>query len=163
MTDRLLISKEDFYEYESITTNTSPDNIQPYIREAQKFDLSTLLNKELISDMQENLENANYQTLLPYVRPVLAYFSYARYILGKNAVDTPFGFVQKTNEFSQPASEKTIARIVEQARNSATGYARDMIQFIRDNINDYPLFTDNSCNSALKYERNVVITNISTK
>jgi hypothetical protein len=162
MTDRLLISKEDFYEYEAITTNTSPDNIQPYIREAQKFDLSTILNKEFIADMQENLEDANYQNLLPYVRPVLAYYSYARYIMNKNAVDTPYGFVQKTNEFSTPATEKTIARIVEQSRNSATAYAREMIEYIKENLVEYPLFKDN-CLSTIKYERNIVITNINTK
>jgi hypothetical protein len=163
MTDRLLISKEDFYEYEAITTNTSPDNILPYIREAQKFDLTPILGKEFVSDMQENVDTAIYQSLLPYVRPVLAYYSYARYILSKNAVDTPYGFVQKTNEFSQPVTEKTIARIVEQARNSATAYAREMIEFIKDNNTDYPLYVDNSCTSSIKYERNIVVTNINTK
>jgi molybdenum cofactor biosynthesis enzyme MoaA len=79
-TDRLLISQEDFFEYETITANTDPQKILPYIREAQKFDLTSVLNTELIEDLQDNPELARNAALMQYVRPVLCYYSYGRYV-----------------------------------------------------------------------------------
>jgi hypothetical protein len=142
-TDRLLISQEDFFEYETITANTDPQKILPYIREAQKFDLTSVLNTELIEDLQDNPELARNAALMQYVRPVLCYYSYGRYVRMRNVTDTDYGMVTKTNEFSQPASEKTIARVATEVANLASAYARILLKFLYDNATTYTLWEQN--------------------
>ncbi len=139
-TDRLLISKEDFYEYKSIVQNSDPSRIMNYVREAQKFDLVSVINKELIEDIQENLNVTRNQNLIPLIKPVLCYYSYARYINFGNVSDSATGFVQKINEFSIPISEKMIARLATGARTLALGYAEDLVKFLNDNKTIYTLW-----------------------
>lgn len=160
-TDRILISAEDFTEYESIQADSL--EVLKHAREAQLFDLTTVINKELIADCQDNMNEARNQTLLDYIRPVLCYYSYARYILNKNAVDTPFGLVQKTNEFSTPTPEKTIARLAEQARMTAQAYGRLLVEFLNKNKTTYTLWKSGDCATATKFSSNVVISNVNTK
>ena len=138
--DRLLISKEDFYEYKSIVQSCDPSRIMNYVKEAQKFDLVSVINKELIEDIQENLDEERNQNLIPYIKPVLCYYSYARYINFGNVTDSATGFVQKINEYSQPASEKMISRLSLGARSLALGYAEDLVKFLNDNKTIYTLW-----------------------
>jgi hypothetical protein len=141
MDERLLISKEDFYEYENIHTQTDPVMVMPYVKQAQQFDLPDVINKELIADVIENMDTELNQTLLKYIKPVLVYYSHARYVMQRQgATDSAYGFVQKTNEFSQPSSEKSIVRIASESRSLASAYARLLIEFLEENKTDYPLW-----------------------
>ena len=149
-TNRLLVSEEDFFEYETISTTSDPSNIMPFIREAQKFDLVSVLPVELIEDIQDNMDTTLNSALLPYVRPVLCYYAFARYISMRSVSDTATGFVQKTNEYSTPASDKTITRIATEARNLASAYARELIAYLNDNSVDYPLWKNNCTSESVR-------------
>lgn len=155
-TNRLLISDESFAPYKSICVNSRPADIMPYVQDAQMFDLVTVLPEELIIDLQDNPELPRNVALLPWVRPVLCYYSYARYITFTGVTDTASGFVQKTNEFSTPASTAAITRIKQEALNIAAGFASKLIRFLNDNAATYPLWTG-SCrpNSPTKSGSNI--------
>lgn len=160
--NRLLISKEDFYEYKSIVQSSDPSRIMNYVLEAQKFDLVSVINKELIEDIQENLSATRNQALIPFIKPVLCYYSYARYINFGNVSDSATGLVQKTNEFSTPASEKMIARLSLGARSLALGYAEDLVKYLNDNKTTYPLWKS-GCGPDNRAKGSFSITEISIK
>jgi len=143
-TNRKLISQEDFTPYKSIVVNSEPADIMPYVEDAQLFDLVSVLPRELIEDLQDNPETTPNVALLPYVRPVMCYYAYARYITFVGISDTASGFVQKTNEFSTPASDKVVTRIKQEALNIAAGYASFLVKFLNDKAATYPLWK-NSC------------------
>ncbi|MFA9276669.1 MAG: hypothetical protein ACEQR4_02310 [Rhodoluna sp.] len=73
----------------------------------------------------------------------MAYYTYSRYLMDSGVNSTPYGIVQKTNDYSQPTSEKTIARKISQAQSGAKAYWERVQQYILDNqtktfLNLYP-------------------------
>jgi hypothetical protein len=159
----LLISLSDFTPYKAISANINvTKKLEPYILEAQEFDLRPLLGDELYNAIVEDFEASpslqNYGDLFSGSEwdcgshtykhngliPVLCYFAYARYKLNSNVEDTAFGTVVKRNIESEPVSEKTIARQADQARSGAMAYWQKVEHFLNDNSTDYPLWV-NGC------------------
>lgn len=159
----LLISISDFTPYKAISANiNATKKLEPYILEAQEFDLKPLLGDELYNALVEDFEaspsltdysdlfNGSEWTLSGHnykhagLIPVLCYFAYARYKLNSNTEDTAFGTITKRNNESEPVSEKTISRQADQARSGAMSYMNQVIKFLNDNSTDYPLWV-NSC------------------
>lgn len=160
MTAPLLIGLSDFGDYKHITSNLNASiKLDPYIREAQEFDLRPLMGTEfylaLCEDFEASPSLATYEDLFngsEYtiggvkhqhngIKAALIYFAYARYIPGGQVNSTPFGLVQKLNQTdSQPVSDKIIARLVQQARSGAESYWSRTHKFLLDNINSYPLY-----------------------
>jgi hypothetical protein len=160
----LLISISDFTPYKAISSNINvAKKLEPYILEAQVFDLKSLLGDELYNAVVEDFEASpslsTYSDLFSGsswtisghtykhegLIPILCYFSYARYKLNSNTEDTAYGTVIKRNNESEPVSEKTIARQADQARSGAMAYWNQVLKFLNDNSIDYPLWL-NSCN-----------------
>jgi hypothetical protein len=159
----LLISLSDFTPYKAISANiNATKKLEPYILEAQEFDLRPLLGEELYNAIVEDFEarpslpdysdlfNGCEWTISGHTYkhegliPVLCYFAYARYKLNSNTEDTAFGTVTKRNNESDPASEKTINRQADQARSGAMSYFSRVQNYLNDNSVDYPLWV-NSC------------------
>jgi hypothetical protein len=159
----LLISISDFTPYKAISANiNATKKLEPYILEAQEFDLRPILGDELYNALVEDFEaspsltdygdlfNGSEWTVGSHTYkhngliPVLCYFAYARYKLNSNVEDTAFGTVTKRNLESDPVSEKTIARQADQARSGAMAYMQKVINFLNDNSDDYPLWV-NGC------------------
>lgn len=72
---------------------------------------------------KELLEGGNYTDCGDKLRPfegiykILAYYSYARYVILNGFNDTPTGLVQKTNEFSIPIDQKALNIFSDKYRN----------------------------------------------
>ncbi len=160
----LLISLSDFTPYKAISANiNATKKLEPYILEAQEFDLRPILGEELynavVADFELSPPLQNYSDLFngsswtisghtykhEGLIPALCYFAYARYKLNSNTEDTAFGTVVKRNNESEPASDKAVARQADQARSGAMAYVNRVIHFLNDNSQDYPLWI-NSCN-----------------
>lgn len=157
----LLITHEDFINspLKSLSANLNAGKkLNQYIQEAQVFDLKPILGQELFYDILKEYDEspalATYYDLFhgaEYTKngrkytheglvPVLCYFTYARYKANANVEETASGSVIKNNQYSEQASEKTIARQIDQARSGAYAYMQDVIKFLNDNASDYPLW-----------------------
>lgn len=149
MTETLLISLSDFAPYKALSTNlTTVKNLDPYILEAQEFDLKPLLGRELFIDLLDDFDSSpslsKYEDLfngLSYtyegdlylhrgIIPILCYFTYARYILNSGGHSTDYGLRKKINQDSEEVSEIEKARRVTQAREGAIAYWNDVKLFL---------------------------------
>jgi len=126
-----------------ISSNISDTTkIDPYIPEAREFDLKPVLDcqDELFYDevVAGEGDGSIYDALILYIKPVLAYYSFARFLrfLGLNV--TAYGAVVKLNEFSEPLNERSLARFITQTESAALAYQGKLIQFLIDNRTTYP-------------------------
>lgn len=154
----LLISREDMIPYCQVAIHSREDSmLQPHILAAQLVDVKQMLGNALYTDLIKNRTDAKYITLLEGgeytvdgkvltfqgLKAAISCYAYARYILRNNVVDTPFGMVNKTSEFSEPADSKTLNSNASAKRSEATSYMHECIDFISANLTTYGLF--NTC------------------
>lgn len=139
---KLLIKLADFEEYKYITSNiTELTQLEPYVREAQEFDLRPVLDcsdEEFLKDIVDN--PGGYGTLISYIKPVLIYYTYARFLSGHGVFVTPSGIVEKNNEFSQPVSDARLSRLITQAESAALEYQKRLTDYLQDNLDTYTLW-----------------------
>jgi len=137
-----LITYDDFAPYRVISTNVdSTKRLEPYIEEAQMFDLKPVLDcqdEEFLSEIIASKDESPYKELIVYIKPVLIYYTYARFLATHDIMATAHGIVTKINEFSEPISEKVRARLITQAESSALVYQKIMTDFLSDNKSTYP-------------------------
>lgn len=137
-----LITISDFTNYRSISVNVdSTKRLDPYIEEAQMFDLKPVLDcqdEEFLAEIIAGKADTPYKELIVYIKPVLVYYTYARFLATHDVMATAHGIVTKVNEFSEPISEKTRARLVAQAESSALVYQKIMTDYLSDNKAIFP-------------------------
>jgi len=105
------------------------------------FDLKPVLDcqdKEFLAEIIAGKDDTPFKELIVYIKPVLVYYTYARFLAQHDIKATAHGIVIKTNEFSEPISEKTRARLITQAESSALVYQKIMTDFLSDNKSTYP-------------------------
>lgn len=153
-----LINKLDIAQYKQISDNVPDKVYKPYINDAQFHDLQKLLGGNFYNDLIRNYTDAKYSKLLnggdyeysgtTYtnvgLKSVLVHFAYARYILLGSNIDTPFGFVTKTNDNSSAVDYSTKKIIHKENQNLAFNYWENVLNFLIRNSTDYPLFK-NGC------------------
>lgn len=166
MTETLLITLDDIRTIKQISQNINAvDRIQPFIQEAQMFDVKGKLGSLFYHDMIKNITDSKYQDLLngttysdnsspaneyhfSGLKPAIAYYTYARYILNGQVSATNFSVVRKTNEFSDPVDEKTLVRLSTQARNAADALMDDCISFLDIKYATYTKWRVDECSQA---------------
>jgi len=167
MAEVILITKADFDGEIGLTQNIVNDKILlPFIKQAQRFDLKNRLGAAFYQDVMTNsltytaiLDGVTYTNSTPEtihfngVRAALCHYTYARYILESNAVNTPFGTRQKSNEVSEPVSDKMLAQIAANHFNIAESLMNDVERYLNDPtiINTYPIWRNSGlseCESA---------------
>jgi hypothetical protein len=115
--------------------------IRPYIEEAELLYLVPAIGASLYRDISENRQN--YEPLFSGgyydanrchfagLREAMGYLSYARFIRNSSVNVTAFGVVVKQGEYSQPADEKTIVRISNDAEKIGREYLSQCIHWLR--------------------------------
>ena len=118
-----LITRSDIARYKQMAKTTHDDKLNEQILDAQLLDLQPLIGESLfnkiLADPQsyaalldggiyehEGISYTNYG-----LKMVLAYYTYARYIMFSSSIDTPFSVVEKLSDNSRPAeplAKKTI-------------------------------------------------------
>lgn len=155
-----LITVDDIAQTKELSRNTNIEKkVKSAIQEAQEFDLRPVLGDELYLDIlsKEPEDFGIYKDLVngctyeysgrtyqhDGLKKALIYYAYARIIptLEENATAT--GFVQKTNEFSNPLSEKRIASKVGQAVSGAQVYQARAIDYLNRKSSDFELWRGN--------------------
>lgn len=146
-----LISLSDFAPYKSISSNiVAANKVDMYIIEAQKTDLAELMGRDFFFQLLEEMENSpvaaewdnlfngveynepTHQRLIKYegIKPVLIYYSYARFIRHTNHIATAHSLVIKKDEYSEPVSEKTIGALIQDAKSMAVAYWNDVTDYL---------------------------------
>lgn len=161
-----LITLADFQKYKRMTQNMDLAKLDTFIEEAQMLDLRPLSGDALYFDLiTDNLvpRNVDLLTGKSYIyngnnitfaglKPVLVYFTYARYAAMTNIIDTASGLVYKDNDFSTPAASKDIARVVDQAKSAAIAYWGMVEQYLNVSYELYPLWKSNHCGESRRFK-----------
>lgn len=85
------------------------------------------------------------------LKPVLVYFSYARFVLRDNIRSTPNGFVEKKTLESENISAKQLSEEANRAISAANVYLQTAFTFQKDSLHvtgsadDWKKYTENNC------------------
>lgn len=148
-----LIDINDIIEFKPLSLNMNiSTQLEPWIIEAQEFDLQPCLGVPMYVDLLAN--PLNYTELFePFtysyggfdykhegIKSSLIYWTYARYLANANNHNTAFGVVTKLNDYSEPAEEKTISRLIKQAQSGAVAYREQWLHYLTRFSSNYPLY-----------------------
>ncbi|UPT66887.1 MAG: hypothetical protein M0D57_21070 [Sphingobacteriales bacterium JAD_PAG50586_3] len=152
-----LISVTDFAAYKELSVNIDDTTrINPYILQAQQFDLKPLVGEVFYKDIIDNPTSTENSLLLTGgayayqnksyefsgLKSALVYFAYARLLENQNINVTRFGVVFKNNaDVSERVDEKTLQRLILQARNQARAYWDECEVFLNRQSTDFPLWS----------------------
>lgn len=155
-----IITKNDIAKHRQISKSVSPIIIDQYIDDAQITDLLPLLgegfyysivsNPEGFTDLLEGVDYTYDGVTIPMpgLKKVLSLFAYARYILHGSATDTPFGYVEKTYNESNPVPRPNRKEIYKANQQTAMQYWIQVKSYLDRSINQYPNWK--TCNSRSK-------------
>lgn len=153
VTTNKFVTQSDFSRIFYLPANFDYTRVMvPCVLEAQQFDLrkaigvefydnevSMILDNEGAADVG-NLTVSAYNGIYNYIRHAVLYYAYARYLLVQDEHVTRTGVVSKVNQYSEPINEKRITRRVNEQREKATAYIRDMISYMEDRPTEYATF-----------------------
>lgn len=154
-----LITIVDFAPFKAISDNlNTTKKLVPYIVDAQQFDIKGLLGNAFFLDLVNDIIGS--PSLVKYadlwngcewtfggrtyrhegLKTVLVHYTYSRYAMNANMEETAFGIVTKKEDNSDPVSDKTIQRKIDNAKSGAASYWKDVEWFLNDNYSAYPLW-----------------------
>jgi hypothetical protein len=162
----LLIDKAKVAEKLQIAISYDPLDYNFFINEAQEFDLKPLVEENFYFELLANkslpiwakiIDGGTYvfDTRTYYfqgISTVLAYFSYARFVLSSSAVSTAHGMVVKTTPNSTPLNLEERKNFHYKKKDEANAMMLDVVKYIERNIASYPswLPIKPSCGVAVK-------------
>lgn len=145
------ITFADFAGIKTINLNQNQGRqLDPFISEAQKFDAKQLLGPAFYQNIDDNLQGADNLVLLEGgtynnnagdpvsfegLKAMLVYFSFARYVGGKNITDSPFGFVNKHGEKSDQVDSAGISRETKASIAAAFAVWNEIKDFLNAQVN----------------------------
>jgi len=157
--DKYLINREDLKRVRP-TAELDEARVQPYIKEAQQYDLRPFLNDALYYDFITKFEDQgdpmyeDYKKLLngtvytyngapiyfPGIAYMLAYFTLARFVIGDPVHYTRFGIMHKLNEFSTPLSPDEIYAESKMLKSNGVAEQTNVKSFLDNNRTIYTLW-----------------------
>ncbi|MBK0378584.1 DUF6712 family protein [Mucilaginibacter segetis] len=159
-------------QYEDIAANVKPERISIFIQKAQQLDIKPFLGYALYYELVKYLETdgtlkdetpQSFKDLLngceyldehgnmvlyEGLQPVLAYFTFARFIEADAVHYTATGPVIKRYENADALSSKDVVKLVQQHRSAANAYANETEKFLADHHEDFPAWHYNRKNKS---------------
>jgi hypothetical protein len=154
-----MININDIKLYKSISININTiKELDPFILEAQDFDLRAFMGESFYLDFIDDFfaspslvkysdlwngqeyEHGGYRYKHEGLKAILIHHSYARFLSHANITSTPYGIVSKTNQYSEKADEKTMSRLIQQARSSASVFEERVEKYLNWYSSDFPLW-----------------------
>lgn len=154
---QLLINKQKVADVLQVAIGYNTDQFDVFIREAQDFDLKPLLCEDFYYDLVagrlttpylELIDGGNYTYnsrtyFFRGLADVLAYFTYARFILKSNYVSTSHGFTTKTTPYSDPMLLDEKRNMYYKYQKEANTLFADLKIYVERNLSTYASW--NSC------------------
>lgn len=172
-----LITVNQIAQYKQMTVHINSEKlVNPYIMEAQDFDIRPFLGDEFYLDLLDDFDASpslevysdlyngssyTYQEKTYHqdgLAKVLAYFSYGRYLPYSNAISTSVGQRQKLNPSSELVPSQTISAMLTQAKSAAVVCQERVRLYLDRNKDLYPLW--NQCDSQQRRTGSIRITAI---
>lgn len=141
----LLISPSDIRIYRTLSVNIPDERIEPFILEAQYFDLRKVTGQDLYDKLVEDISPVNYPELKQKYVGFLAYRAYWRLLTHNQVTVTAAGVVYKTNEFSQQVPVAELSSIKNSVLDGSKIYEKDFIDYMNNNADTYPEWTASDC------------------
>lgn len=152
-----LINKNDILKVRQISKSIPEERINTFIDEAQILDLKPILGEAFYFDIITNPDN--YSDLLngkvyQYgnntvsscgLKQVLIFFTYARYKMFGNEVDTPFGFTEKQFQDGKNPERSSKKENYKYNQQTAFQYWEEVQKYLNRNSNLYPLWKTENC------------------
>jgi hypothetical protein len=138
-----------------LSINIPDDRIEPFILEAQHFDLRKVTGKPLYDKLIEEVSPASYPELATRYAAFLSYRAYYRLLSNNQITVTSNGVVYKTNEFSTPVPVSDLAAIRNAVLDGSKVYEQDFIDYMNADSTDaktnYPEWLESgSCTCGSK-------------
>ena len=149
----LFISEQKLKDSTAINLNVDVDLLSPFVREAQKLYVETVLGTDLTQKIKDlitagtigNVGNEAYKTLVDeYVGDMLPGYSlyhafpYLRFRVENGGVFT------HDSETGTALSTEEAQHFREEVLNTASYYRERLIDYIRNNISSFPEYSTNS-------------------
>lgn len=152
-----LITKTDFGAFRDVSLNIDDKRVDPYIAEAQEFDIKPVLGPAFYLDFINNFPDGgkyddlfngkdytdkSLQLLVSFkgVKAALVYYSYARLLLNQDMHVTASGLVEKDNQYAKNVEGARVQRQVTAARLAAGAHEKDYISFLNNDPALYPIW-----------------------
>jgi hypothetical protein len=172
-----MININDIKLYKSISSNINTiKELDPFILEAQDFDLRAFMGESFYLDFIDDFfaspslakysdlwngqeyEYGGYRYKHEGLKAILIHHSYARFLSHANITSTPYGIVSKTNQYSEKADEKTMSRLIQQARSSASVFEERVEKYLNWHSSDFSLWrncktSENKYKSGVKFRQ----------
>jgi len=168
-----LVTKLDTDKYKYISDSLKNSVTWPeFVSEAQLFDVKGWLGDELLNEIANqvsiSLISAANQILLDggtYVynsktylfqglKAAIIYYGFSRFANRTSVNFTAAGVVVKDSDFSTPASDKQIQRIVTEAQLMAEAIKCEITTFLDRNYILYPLWKNQECRCGASCSNN---------
>ncbi|TSD67602.1 hypothetical protein FFF34_009485 [Inquilinus sp. KBS0705] len=167
-----LIIPATLQRYEDIAANIKPGRIKVFIQKAQELDIKPFLGYALYYDLikyldtdatlkddapqhykdllngTEYLDEHGHIVLYQGLQPVLAYFTFARFIEADAVHYTATGPVIKRYDNANAIAIKDIVKLVQQQRSTANAYANETERFLADHQENFPAWHYNQKNKS---------------
>jgi hypothetical protein len=149
----LFVSEQKLKDSTAINLNVDVDLLLPFVKEAQKLYVETILGTELTQKLKDlitagtigNVANAAYKTLLDdYIGDMLPGYSlyhalpYLRFKVENGNI------YSKTSETGTALSTEEAQHFREEVLNTASYYRERAIDYITNNISSFPEYSTNS-------------------
>jgi hypothetical protein len=138
----LLLLKYEFAEIIPTAANLDEARLNLFIRETQKIKLTEFFGRSMYADLISGPEKPEYSVLKSFYKPMLAYWTHAKYLTEGNNFNTATGVRVKRTDNSMPLSDMELKLAVNSTCKSARFYESEMYDYMKDNIADYPLWKE---------------------
>jgi hypothetical protein len=155
-----LITIDDIRDVRQVTTNIDDaTSFDPYIIEAQKIDLQRLVGIKFFNIFMREiaitptpparataiLAGTEYELdevpiAFEGIKPLLAYYAYARALPKLGNRVARFGVVKKVTTYSEPVEATEIADMVNDAKTNAKHHEEQLITYLKASREVYPEF-----------------------
>lgn len=144
----LFITLEELKRKSIIDGNVDTDKLIQFVEVAQDTYIQTQLGTKLYDKLQAGIKaddlSANNSTLInTYIKPMLIWFSQSEYMKYAAFQIGNGGVFKHRSENSDSASQDEINNLVHQAKTTADFYTQRFIDYMGENSELYPEFTEN--------------------
>lgn len=151
MSKALFISREDLVRYTPISGNLDFDKVVQYIEIAQDIHVHEILGSDLYEKLQADVLGStlsgNYLTLVnSFVKPTLAQYALLEFLPFSQYSINNKGVFKHTSEGANALERNEINIMIEATRDTATHYAKRLVDYLCAYSELFPEYSTNSDN-----------------
>lgn len=144
----MIINTDYIRNYRPIAKNIDEARVEVYINEAEQLDIIPAIGAEeyqrladesvILTEDERLLLNGGYydgeehcggMRRIAGIKAALAYLAYARFVRNHSTQVTPFGVVVKMGDESNPATDRGIATVADDAKSIGEAYLHEAVEY----------------------------------